>query len=120
MNGQVTSSPHLHSGESVRSIMLDVIFALVPAGICGIFFFGIRALMVMLVSIATCVLCELLWQWLCKKPITISDMSAVVTGLLLAYNILIIILFKKEGRYYDIQRIIYQRIITLRPGQRWP
>lgn len=87
MNGQVTSSPHLHSGESVRGIMLDVIFALLPAGICGVFFFGIRALMVILVSVATCVLCEMLWQRLFKKPISISDMSAVVTGLLLAYNL---------------------------------
>ncbi len=87
MNGQVTSSPHLHSGESIRGIMLDVIFALVPAGIAGVFFFGIRALMIILVSVATCVLCEMLWQWLLKKPISIGDMSAVVTGLLLAYNL---------------------------------
>lgn len=87
MNGQVTSSPHLHSGESVRGIMLDVIFALLPAGICGIFFFGIRALAVILVSVATCVLCEMLWERAFKKPITVGDMSAVVTGLLLAYNL---------------------------------
>ncbi len=83
----VTSSPHIHGEFNVRSIMLDVIIALVPAGLAGIFYFGPRSLAVIAVSVLSCVFFELLWTVLMKKPATIGDLSAVVTGLLLAYNL---------------------------------
>lgn len=83
----VTSSPHLRQRETVSGVMLDVIIALVPAGIAGIYFFGLRALWVIAVSVLSCILFELIWNKLLKKPSTAGDLSAVVTGLLLAYNL---------------------------------
>ena len=82
----VTSSPHIHGDFTVRSIMLDVIIALVPAGLAGIFYFGLRSLAVVATSIVSCVLFEYIWNKLLKKPNTLGDLSAVVTGLLIAYN----------------------------------
>jgi len=83
----VTSSPHIQQNEGVRSIMLDVIIALIPAGIAGVYFFGANALNIIAVSIISCVVFEWLWQKIMKKPNTTGDLSAVVTGLLLAYNL---------------------------------
>lgn len=83
----VTSSPHLRQRETVSGVMLDVIIALVPAGIAGIYFFGLRALWVIAVSVLSCILFEWIWSKLLKKPSTAGDLSAVVTGLLLAYNL---------------------------------
>lgn len=83
----VTSSPHLRQRETVSGVMLDVIIALVPAGIAGIYFFGLRALWVIAVSVLSCILFEWIWSKLLKKPSTVGDLSAVVTGLLLAYNL---------------------------------
>jgi len=82
----VSSSPHIRSDETISSIMLDVIIALSPAFIAGAYFFGYRAILITLVSIISCVAAEYIWQKTCKKPITISDWSAVVTGMLLAFN----------------------------------
>ena len=82
----VTSSPHIHGEFSVRSIMLDVIIALVPAGLAGIFYFGMHSLLVILTATISCVAFEYIWNKLMKKKNTIGDLSAVVTGLLLAYN----------------------------------
>ncbi|MDI3508143.1 MAG: H+/Na+-translocating ferredoxin:NAD+ oxidoreductase subunit [Clostridiales bacterium] len=83
----VSSSPHVRSESSVSGIMLDVVIALVPAVIAAAIFFGMRALFVIGISIATAVLTEALIQYLMKKPVTINDWSAVVTGLLLAFNL---------------------------------
>jgi electron transport complex protein RnfD len=83
----VSSSPHIRTRESTSRIMLDVVIALIPAGIASIYFFGIRVLWVMLISIGTAVLTEYALQKFMKKPVTINDFSAVVTGLLLAYNL---------------------------------
>lgn len=83
----VSSSPHIRTKESTSRIMLDVVIALIPAGIASIYFFGIRVLWVMLISIGTAVLTEYALQKFMKKPVTINDFSAVVTGLLLAYNL---------------------------------
>ena len=83
----VSSSPHINSDESVAKIMRDVVIALIPAGIAGVFFFGIRSLFVITVAIIFAVLTEWAMQKLLKKPVTIDDWSAVVTGLLLAYNL---------------------------------
>ena len=84
----VSPSPHIHSKDSTRSLMLDVVIALLPAVICSVIFYGWQELLVVLVSVASCLLVE--WavtRYLLKKPSTIGDLSAVVTGLLLALNI---------------------------------
>ena len=83
----VSGTPHVRSKESIQSIMRDVIIALIPATAAGIFFFGLPALILIAVSIIACVVFEWLYQTLLKKPVTISDLSAVVTGLLLAMNL---------------------------------
>ena len=86
-NLQVTSSPHLRTSQDTRSIMLDVIIALVPAFLISIYYFGPRSIALTLFSCLACVLLEYLYQRLMKKPITIGDCSAAVTGLLLAMNV---------------------------------
>ena len=83
----VTSSPHIRSNESVQGIMLDVVIALVPAIIGSVYFFGVNALKLILISIASCVFFEALIQKLLKRPITVTDFSAVITGILLAFNL---------------------------------
>ena len=83
----VTASPHAKSSATTTGLMLDVIIALVPAGIAATIIFGFRALAIILVSVATCVLAEYLSRIAMKKDQTIGDLSAVVTGILLAYNL---------------------------------
>ena len=83
----VTSSPHIHSGESVKKIMWSVFIALVPAGLWGVYAYGLRALYLIIVSILTCVVTEAVILKLRKMPVVISDGSAALTGLLLAYNV---------------------------------
>ena len=83
----VSESPHLRSNESVRRTMLDVIIALVPATIGSVYFFGINALMLVLVTVLSAVVFEAGFQKLFKRPVRIGDLSAVVTGLLLALNL---------------------------------
>jgi electron transport complex protein RnfD len=83
----VSSSPHIKSNDSVQGIMRDVIIALLPATLAGIYFFGIQAFLVTLISVVSCIAGEALWQKLTHKKITIGDLSAVVTGLLLAFNL---------------------------------
>lgn len=83
----VTSSPHVRSNRNVRKEMLDVIIALIPAGIAAFYYFGYRSLVLVLASVLTCVLAETLFNKARKKENTIHDLSAVVTGILLAYNV---------------------------------
>ena len=83
----LSSSPHIHSGRSTTKIMLDVIVALIPTTIAGCIIFGLRALAVIATCILTCVLSELLFNLITKKAHTVKDLSAVVTGLLLALNL---------------------------------
>ena len=83
----VSASPHTKSPSTVRSIMLDVIIALLPAGIAGTVVFGWRAALVIGVCVGCCVLFEALSEKLLKRPVTVGDLSAVITGLLLAYNL---------------------------------
>lgn len=83
----ISSSPHIKSKTTTTMIMLDVIIALIPALIASVFIFGIRALLVTAVCVAASVLSELLFEKLCKRPVTVGDLSAVVTGMLLAYNL---------------------------------
>lgn len=83
----VASSPHIKRPDTTRSIMSDVIIALAPAATYGCILFGLRALAVLITSVSVAVLCEFLWNKALKKPNTIKDMSAVVTGLLLGMNL---------------------------------
>ncbi len=85
----LSSSPHLSTGESVRRIMLKVLLALLPAAAAGVWFFGLRALWVILFTTVCCVGAEALWCLLAKKPVlpTVLDCSAAVTGVLLALNL---------------------------------
>lgn len=83
----VSSSPHIRSDVTTSEIMLDVAIALLPATAFGVYHFGVRALLVILVSVFTCVMSEYIWQNLMKQPVTVSDGSALVTGLLLALNL---------------------------------
>lgn len=86
-NLAVSSSPHLRSGASTRRIMQEVCLALAPAGIAGIVLFGAHAAALIAASVITCVLSEYIYQKLAKEKTTVGDWSAVVTGLLLAYNL---------------------------------
>jgi len=84
----VSGSPHVHSGESVKRIMWDVNIALIPMLLTAILFFGFDALFVCLVSVVSCILFQwLIEKFLLKTPTSISDGSAIVTGLLLAFNL---------------------------------
>ena len=80
-------SPHIHSGRSTRRIMLDVQIALLPATAAGAVIFGLRSLLVVAVTVAACVGFEALFNLAAKKPIPVGDLSAAVTGLLLALNL---------------------------------
>ena len=81
----ISSSPHVHSPVTTDTIMRDVVIALLPALVGSIYFFGFRALMVTLVSVAACVFFEWAWTKLMKKDNKVYDFSAVVTGMLLAF-----------------------------------
>lgn len=83
----VSPAPHMRTSDSVTKIMLRVIVALLPALAWGTYIFGLRALLVCLICSASAVGFEALCQWILKKPITITDLSALVTGLLLGMNL---------------------------------
>lgn len=83
----VSSSPHIRSNESVKRIMLDVVIALTPAIIGSVYLFGVNALKLILISVVSSVLSEALIQKLFKRPITITDFSAAITGILIAFNL---------------------------------
>ena len=83
----VSSSPHIHAQQDTKAIMAWVLAALAPAGLAGIYFFGLRAAAVMAVCVASCKISEYIWQRLAKQTVTVGDLSAAVTGLLLAYNL---------------------------------
>lgn len=83
----VGSSPHLRSEQTIQTVMRDVVIALIPTLLAGIYFFGLRALLVTLVSVLFAVGSEYVYERLTKKEITVTDFSAVVTGMLLAYNV---------------------------------
>lgn len=84
----VSPSPHIHGKVSTRSLMLDVVIALIPAVLVSVVFYGWKELLVLGVSVGSCLLLEhLITVYLLKKPTTLGDMSAVVTGILLALNV---------------------------------
>lgn len=85
---QVSGSPHVHSGETVKKIMWAVVIALIPAFLVSVYYFGLPVILITLVSIGSCLLFEFLIQkYLLKGKSTIADGSAVITGLLLAFNL---------------------------------
>ncbi|MBQ7383881.1 MAG: RnfABCDGE type electron transport complex subunit D [Clostridia bacterium] len=83
----VSPSPHVHASSSSRKIMLDVIIALCPALVASVVIFGFRALALTALCVAVCVLAEWAFEKLCKRDVTVGDFSAVVTGMLLAFNL---------------------------------
>ena len=84
----VSPSPHLHTKTSTKSLMRDVVIALIPAVVVSVLFYGWSELLVLGVSVASCVLLEyLITRYMLKKACTVGDMSAVVTGILLALNL---------------------------------
>ena len=82
----VSSSPHVRSSVTTQNLMLDVVIAMIPAAAFGVFHFGFHALLVMIVTVAACVASEYVYEKFMNKPITNADMSAVVTGMILALN----------------------------------
>lgn len=83
----VSSSPHIRADITTASIMRDVCIALLPSFVCSVIYFGIRAAFITVLSVAFCVGFEFLWQKLTGKEITVSDGTAAVTGMLLAFNL---------------------------------
>ncbi len=83
----VSSSPHIRSNDSIEKIMRDVVIALTPATLAGIYYFGMSAAVIVVVSILTAIACEAGVQKLRKQEVTINDWSAVITGLLVAMNL---------------------------------
>ena len=84
----VSPNPHIHAPVSTKTLMRDVIIALIPAVICSFVFYGWREILVMAVSVASCVCLEwTITKYMLHKPSTIGDLSAVITGILLALNL---------------------------------
>jgi len=83
----VSSSPHVHEGKTIRDLMRLVIIALMPATLFSIYLFGVPALLTIVISIGSAVAFEAAWQRIMKRPATIGNLSAVLTGLLLALNL---------------------------------
>ena len=86
-NINVSVSPHIRTKDTTSSIMRDVCIALLFPLAAGVYTFGLRALAIILISVASCVLSEFLFQKIMKQPTTVNDLSAVVTGLILAVNL---------------------------------
>ena len=82
----ISTGPHLRARDDTRRLMLDVLIALIPATAASLYFFGLKALWIELISVACAVLAEYVWQKLMKKPLRVNDLSAAVTGLLLGLN----------------------------------
>ena len=80
-------SPHIEINRSTKVIMQDVVIAMMPALLGAVFFFGINSLILVLTAVTTCVLSEYIWQRIRKEQLTVSDWSAVVTGILIAFNV---------------------------------
>ena len=87
MNIRLAPGPHIHTDHDTRDIMMTLIIALLFPSAAGIYFFGTSALWIICVSVVSAVAAEWVWQKLAKKPVRINDLSAVVTGLILALNL---------------------------------
>ncbi|MBL7108568.1 MAG: RnfABCDGE type electron transport complex subunit D [Candidatus Cloacimonetes bacterium] len=84
---KISSSPHFHEKVNVKKVMWSVVFALLPALIAAYYFFGWRSVKLTILGVIAAVVTEALVQLFLKKPITVSDGSAVITGMLLAFNL---------------------------------
>lgn len=87
MNYLITHAPHFKDRDSVPKLMYTVILALLPAVLAGIYFFGLRALLLVLTCVITAVVTELLMQKIMRREVSVNDWSVVVTGLLLALTV---------------------------------
>ena len=85
--GQLHINPNLRTPKTTQKIMLDVCIALLPALVYATVIFGMNALLLTAVSVATCVVAEGAWQAIRKETVTVSDLSAAVTGMLIAFNV---------------------------------
>ena len=83
----VSPAPHFRSKRDTQLIMLEVVLALMPSFLASVIFFGWRSFLVVSVCVLTCVISELGFEKLCKRPVTVNDFSAVVTGILLGFNL---------------------------------
>ena len=84
----ISGSPHVHGGQSVKKIMYGVVLAMLPIFLSSVYFFGLDALRVVLISVAACIFVEwLIDRYLLSVPSTVGDGSAIVTGMLLAFNV---------------------------------
>ncbi len=84
----ISPSPHVHGIETTRKLMFGVVLALIPALLTSLIYFGIGAVIVTATAVASCLLFEYLIQrFMLRKPVSITDGSALVTGLLLAFNL---------------------------------
>ena len=84
---KISSSPHIRDKETTTNIMGKVLVALMPATIFGVYNFGIKALAIIIITIVSCVIFEAAFQKMTNRKVTIGDLSAVLTGLLLALNL---------------------------------
>ena len=85
---KISTAPHMSSPVDTPILMRDVVIALMPAAIVSVLFFGLAAIVVIISSVAACMLCEYaVCRWLLHKKSTLHDYSAIITGLLLAYNL---------------------------------
>ena len=84
---KVSSSPHVRAKDTTDKIMLYVILALLPTSLFGVYNFGLRALILIVITILSCMASEWAFEKITKRPNTLRDLSAVVTGLLLALNL---------------------------------
>ena len=84
---KVSSSPHVRSKDTTDRIMLYVIIARLPTSFFGVYNFGMRALILIILTILSCMASEWIFEKITKRPNTLNDLSAVVTGLLLALNL---------------------------------
>jgi len=84
----ISGSPHIHGDESTKKIMYGVVYAMIPAMLVSIYFFGLDAVRVLLIGSISCLFFEwIIQKYLIKGPVTIFDGSALVTGMLLAFNV---------------------------------
>lgn len=87
MNLHMSTAPHVHSPVTTQRLMLRVVLALLPTAAAGVYYFGLPALTVLLVSCLSAVLAELVWQKIARQQVRINDFSALVTGLILGLNL---------------------------------
>lgn len=83
----LSTAPHIHTKKNTRRIMADVIIALLPTSIAGVYLFGVHAALLLVISVIAAMLAEYAWQKLAKQPVRTGDLSAVVTGLILGLNL---------------------------------